>query len=101
MAAPQATAGRVYASAVAADAFARSLLQAHEVPPEDAAIIANWLVSAGFREILIPGEPEDRYEAERRRTGIPYAASEVAALQDEAKKAGIQPLVVADKPVKA
>jgi LDH2 family malate/lactate/ureidoglycolate dehydrogenase len=53
----------------------------------------------GIGEILIPGEPEDRAEAERRRTGIPYAASEVAALQDEAKKAGIQPLVVADRPL--
>ena len=50
-------------------------------------------------EILVPGEPEDRYEAERRKSGIPYAASEVAALQDEAKKAGIQPLVVSDRPI--
>ena len=53
----------------------------------------------GFNEVLLPGEPEDRAEAERRRTGIPYAASEVAALQDEAKRAGIQPLVVSDKPI--
>jgi LDH2 family malate/lactate/ureidoglycolate dehydrogenase len=55
----------------------------------------------GCAEILIPGEPEDRYEAERRRSGIPYAASEVAALQDEAKKAGVQPLVVSDRPIRA
>jgi LDH2 family malate/lactate/ureidoglycolate dehydrogenase len=53
----------------------------------------------GFGEVLVPGEPEDRAEAERRRAGIPYAASEVAALQDEAKRAGIQPLVVADRPI--
>jgi LDH2 family malate/lactate/ureidoglycolate dehydrogenase len=53
----------------------------------------------GFAEILIPGEPEDRYEAERRRSGIPYAASEVTALQDEAKNAGVQPLVVSDRPI--
>jgi LDH2 family malate/lactate/ureidoglycolate dehydrogenase len=53
----------------------------------------------GVTEILVPGEPEDRYEAERRKRGIPYAASEVAALQDEAKKAGIQPLVVSDRPI--
>ena len=46
MAESQSTAGLVYASAVAADAFARSLLQAHGVPPEDAAIIAGCLVSA-------------------------------------------------------
>lgn len=53
----------------------------------------------GYDEILVPGEPEDRIEAERRKTGIPYAASEVAALQDEAKRAAIQPLVVADRPI--
>jgi LDH2 family malate/lactate/ureidoglycolate dehydrogenase len=53
----------------------------------------------GFSEILLPGEPEDRMESERRRTGIPYAAAEIAALQQEAKRAGIQPLVVADRPI--
>ena len=53
----------------------------------------------GVAEILVPGEPEDRYEAGRRKSGIPYAASEVAALQDEANKAGIQPLVVSDRPI--
>ena len=55
----------------------------------------------GFDEILLPGEPEDRHETERRKGGIPYAASEGAALQDEAKKAGIQPLVTADRPIGA
>jgi LDH2 family malate/lactate/ureidoglycolate dehydrogenase len=55
----------------------------------------------GFAEILLPGEPEDRIEAERRRIGIPYAAAEVAALQEEARRAGIQPLVVADRPIGA
>jgi LDH2 family malate/lactate/ureidoglycolate dehydrogenase len=55
----------------------------------------------GFAEVLIPGEPEDRHEAERRKAGIPYAASEVQALQDEAERAGIQPLVVADRPIGA
>ena len=53
----------------------------------------------GFDEILLPGEPEDRYEAVRRKTGIPYAASEIAALLDEAKRAGVQPMVVSDKPI--
>ena len=52
----------------------------------------------GCAEVLLPGEPEDRIEDERRKRGIPYAASEVAALQDEAKKAGVQPLVIADRP---
>ena len=34
---PQSTTGLVYASADGADAFARSLLEAHGVPPQDAA----------------------------------------------------------------
>ena len=34
----------------------------------------------GYAEVLLPGEPEDRIEEERRKRGIPYAASEVAAL---------------------
>ncbi len=55
----------------------------------------------GVSEILLPGEPEDRIEAERRKAGIPYASSEVSALQDEAKKAGIQPLVMSDRPIGA
>jgi LDH2 family malate/lactate/ureidoglycolate dehydrogenase len=53
----------------------------------------------GYGEILLPGEPEDRIETERRVRGIPYAAIEVAALQDEAKKAGVQPLTVSDRPI--
>jgi LDH2 family malate/lactate/ureidoglycolate dehydrogenase len=56
-------------------------------------------LAEGFAEILVPGEPEDRHEAQRRRGGIPYAVSEVQALQDEAKRAGIQPLVIADRPI--
>jgi LDH2 family malate/lactate/ureidoglycolate dehydrogenase len=55
----------------------------------------------GFAEILLPGEPEDRHEANRRKTGIPYANAEVEALAAEAKLAGIQPLVVSDRPIGA
>ena len=55
--------------------------------------------AGGHAEVLLPGEPEDRIEEERRKRGIPYATSEVAALQDEAKKAGVQPLVVSDRPI--
>jgi LDH2 family malate/lactate/ureidoglycolate dehydrogenase len=58
-------------------------------------------LAEGFSEVLVRGEPEDRAEAERRRSGIPYAVSEVATLQDEAKRVGIQPLVVADRPIGA
>jgi LDH2 family malate/lactate/ureidoglycolate dehydrogenase len=51
----------------------------------------------GFSEILIPGEPETRYEAERRRTGIPYAANEIAVLQQEAAKAAVPLLEVSSR----
>jgi LDH2 family malate/lactate/ureidoglycolate dehydrogenase len=53
----------------------------------------------GFGEVLVPGEPEDRQEAERRRKGIPYASAEISPLRDEAKRAGVQPLVVSDRPI--
>jgi LDH2 family malate/lactate/ureidoglycolate dehydrogenase len=58
-------------------------------------------LAEGSSEVLVPGEPEDRHEAQRRRSGIPYAASEVKALQDEAKRANIQPLVISDRPIGA
>jgi len=45
------SADRVYASAHAADAFARSLLAAHGVPEADAAIVARCLVQADLRGI--------------------------------------------------
>jgi LDH2 family malate/lactate/ureidoglycolate dehydrogenase len=46
----------------------------------------------GFSEILLPGEPETRHEQARRRSGLPYSASEIAALQQEAARAGVPPL---------
>jgi LDH2 family malate/lactate/ureidoglycolate dehydrogenase len=55
----------------------------------------------GFDEVLMPGEPERRHEDERRRSGIPYSANEVAALQEEAAKAGIAPLNVSPNPLRA
>ena len=60
---------------------------------------AAWLDLSARGKIRVSGEDRARHHAERRKTGIPYAASEVTALQDEAKKAGIQPLVVADRPI--
>src|SRR5262245_21396214 len=41
----------LYVAADAADAFVRTLLAAHNVPPEDAAIIAHCLVSADLRGV--------------------------------------------------
>jgi LDH2 family malate/lactate/ureidoglycolate dehydrogenase len=55
----------------------------------------------GVDEVLVAGEPERRYEIERRRRGIPYAASEVAALQEEAARAGTAPLAVSRQPLAA
>jgi LDH2 family malate/lactate/ureidoglycolate dehydrogenase len=46
----------------------------------------------------MPGEPERRHEEERRRSGIPYSANEVAPLQEEAAKAGVAPLSVSLDP---
>ena len=53
----------------------------------------------GFDEILIPGEPEARLEAQHRRTGIPYSPHDLAPLNDEAAKAGVQRLPVSDRPL--
>src|SRR5256885_6113002 len=55
----------------------------------------------GFSEILIPAEPETRIEATRRRTGIPYSANEIAALQEEAKRTGTSPLEVSARALDA
>jgi LDH2 family malate/lactate/ureidoglycolate dehydrogenase len=53
----------------------------------------------GFDEVIMPGETERRLEAVRRRTGLPYHAKEVAALQQEAVKAGLPALPVAKTPL--
>jgi len=46
----------------------------------------------GFKEILIPGEPEARQEAERRRSGIPYRRADLAPLIAAAGALGLPPL---------
>jgi LDH2 family malate/lactate/ureidoglycolate dehydrogenase len=53
----------------------------------------------GVDEVLVAGEPERRHEIERRRCGIPYSANEVAALQEEAARAGVAPLAVSRQPL--
>lgn len=42
--------------------------------------------AAGFEEILMPGEPEERAEAERLKTGIPLTAKVVEMLKLEAEQ---------------
>ncbi len=51
----------------------------------------------GFGEVVMAGEPEARLEKERRRTGVPYHAKELAALQAEAARAGLPPLQTIDR----
>src|SRR5262245_43043250 len=53
----------------------------------------------GFDEILIPGQPEARLEAQHRKTGIPYSPHDLAPLHTEAAKAGVQRLAVSDRPL--
>ncbi|MCC6889510.1 MAG: Ldh family oxidoreductase [Hyphomicrobiales bacterium] len=53
----------------------------------------------GFDEILIPGEPEARLEAQHRRTGIPYSPHDLAALEAEAARAGVPWLTVSAHPL--
>jgi LDH2 family malate/lactate/ureidoglycolate dehydrogenase len=45
--------------------------------------------AAGFEEILIPGEPEARCDAQRTKNGIPLTPDVVSSLQTEAKAVGI------------
>jgi LDH2 family malate/lactate/ureidoglycolate dehydrogenase len=53
----------------------------------------------GFDEILIPGEPETRLEAHHRKSGIPYSPHDLAPLNAEAAKAGVQRLPVSERPL--
>ena len=48
----------------------------------------------GFDEVLMPGDPEARLEAERRTAGIPYNVKEIAILQQAAAEYGVAPLAL-------
>ncbi|PSR85888.1 malate/L-lactate dehydrogenase [Coniella lustricola] len=50
-------------------------------------------VMPGVDRIYFPGEIEIARQQERLRSGIPYAKTEIDALNQEAKAAGIEPLV--------
>ena len=56
-------------------------------------------LAEGFTEVLVPGDPELRHEAARRRTGIPYSTGEIAALQAEAAKADVPALEISQRPL--
>ena len=44
----------------------------------------------GFDQVMVPGEPEDRMEEERRRDGIPLPGGTVANLQEVASNLGVE-----------
>ena len=53
----------------------------------------------GFDEVIMPGEREQRLEAGHRRTGVPFHAKEMAALQEAASRCGLSPLTVSHTPL--
>jgi LDH2 family malate/lactate/ureidoglycolate dehydrogenase len=61
--------------------------------------VRNVPKAQGCDEILIPGEPDTRLEAKHRKSGIPYSPHDLAPLNDEAAKAGVQRLAVSDNPL--
>ena len=40
----------------------------------------------GYAEVLLPGEPEDRIEEERRKRGIPYAPAKSLPCRTKRRK---------------
>ncbi|MQA94108.1 MAG: Ldh family oxidoreductase [Streptosporangiales bacterium] len=54
----------------------------------------------GVDEVLLPGEIEARLEARRATTGIPYGDRELAALREEARRAGVAELPIAGHPLR-
>ena len=51
----------------------------------------------GFKEVLMPGDPEARTEKLRLAQGIPYGVNEINDVQKEAERAGLAPLTVSEK----
>lgn len=53
----------------------------------------------GFDEIQTPGEPEQRAEDQRLRTGIPYVAEDLRPLQELTETLGVPPLRTSPTPL--
>jgi LDH2 family malate/lactate/ureidoglycolate dehydrogenase len=51
--------------------------------------VKNLPRAAGFDEIMIPGEPEEKTEQTRRRTGVPLTGKVSSELRAEAERAGV------------
>lgn len=56
--------------------------------------IGHCPLAAGFDEILLPGEGEERAEARNRARGIGYSQGDLELLRAEAERAGVEPLAV-------
>ncbi|KAI4741027.1 Malate/L-lactate dehydrogenase [Aureobasidium sp. EXF-12298] len=56
--------------------------------------VVNCEKMAGVDRIYFPGEIEQLTEAERRKSGIPYVAAEIEALNAEARRVGAPDIVV-------
>ena len=54
--------------------------------------IGDGPLAAGFDEILLPGEGEERAEARHRAEGIDYTQGDIELLRAEAERAGVKPL---------
>jgi len=52
-------------------------------------IMKSSVPAKGFDEVLVPGEPEKRLEAERLKSGIPIAAGNWKDLAEEALRLGV------------
>jgi LDH2 family malate/lactate/ureidoglycolate dehydrogenase len=50
--------------------------------------------AAGVERIYFPGEIEQLQQKEREKTGIPLVQAEVDALNKEAERVGVEPLVM-------
>lgn len=64
-------------------------LQAHAL----ADLLKSSVPAAGVAEVLMPGEPEARLQAQRQVTGVPLPEHVVQELQDWAQRLGVQALV--------
>eukprot|EP00933_Yihiella_yeosuensis_P074831 TRINITY_DN83900_c0_g1_i1.p1 TRINITY_DN83900_c0_g1~~TRINITY_DN83900_c0_g1_i1.p1 ORF type:complete len:117 (+),score=25.68 TRINITY_DN83900_c0_g1_i1:166-516(+) len=72
------------------DSFLPTLHDFKSRMDELVAILKAQPCAEGHCEVLIPGEPESRAEAERLKTGIPLQEDVVEKLQAEASKLGIE-----------
>ena len=52
--------------------------------------------AAGVERIYFPGEIEQLTQREREKSGIPLVQGEIDALNEEARKVGVEPLVIMD-----